>query len=210
MVFAALVLLVPVPQNARASTVHFSTKTEVAALSGEKEPDTTRDKNSADGTGKSSDGAKDSSLVANAAGPTAALPSMPVAKATAEPPAAGAAFPVSPVRPAIAAIHETPSQRKAWYALAIAGHTGAAFDAWSTRRALSAGVGTESNPMLRPFAHSNALYAATQVSPLVMDFLGKKMMTSQHKWVRKLWWVPQTAGASVSFAAGAHNVGLVQ
>src|SRR2546428_13826643 len=83
-----------------------------------------------------------------------------------------------------------------------AGHSGAAFDAWSTRRAISSGAGTESNPFLRPFAHSGALYAATQVSPAFMDFLGKRMMVSQHRWVQRMWWLPQAAGASFSFAAG--------
>jgi hypothetical protein len=42
-----------------------------------------------------------------------------------------------------------------------------------------------------------------------MDFLGKQMMMSQHHWVRKVWWLPQTAGASLSFVSGVHNVGVV-
>src|SRR5579885_2481756 len=88
------------------------------------------------------------------------------------------------------------------------GQSEAAFDAWSTRRAISGGYGTEANPLLRPFAHSNALYVATQVSPALMDFLGKRMMTSRHAMFRKLWWLPQTAGAGLSFAAGSHNVAL--
>jgi hypothetical protein len=144
----------------------------------------------------------------------AALPSMPEAKiAPKAETAAGepmAAFPAMPVRPAAVGIQETPRERKVWYALAAAGHAGAAFDAWSTRRAITAGVGTEGNPLLRPFAHSGVLYVATQASPLLMDYLGKRMMTSQHRWVRKMWWLPQTAGAGMSFAAGAHNTGLVQ
>jgi hypothetical protein len=104
---------------------------------------------------------------------------------------------------------ETHRQRVIWYSLAVAGHSGAAFDAWSTKRAVSGGYGQESNPFLRPFANSNAIYAATQVSPAFMDFLGKRMMVSQNRWIRKMWWVPQVAGASFSFAAGAHNVGVV-
>jgi len=52
--------------------------------------------------------------------------------------------------------------------------------------------------------------AATQVSRWFMDFLGKQMMMSQHKWVRKMWWLPQTGGsASFSFVSGVHNVGVV-
>ena len=72
------------------------------------------------------------------------------------------------------------------------------------------GYGLEANPFLRPFANSNAIYAATQVSPAAMDYLGKRMMVSQHGWVRKIWWLPQTAGASISFVCGTHNLGLVR
>jgi len=116
--------------------------------------------------------------------------------------------PVAALKPVTQSPRETPRQRKIWYALSAAGHAGAGFDAWSTRRAISSGTGSETNPMLRPFAHSNALYAATQASPFLMDFLGKKMMTSQHKWVRKMWWLPQAAGTGTSFAAGGHNVSI--
>jgi hypothetical protein len=139
---------------------------------------------------------------------SATLPSMPAPKAEAIQPAA-AGQPFQPVKPVYTRPRETPTQRKIWYGLLVAGHSAAAFDAWSTHRAVSGGYGQESNPMLRPFAHSNAIYAATQVSPAFMDFLGKKMMVSQHGLLRKMWWVPQVAGASFSFAAGAHNVGVV-
>lgn len=119
------------------------------------------------------------------------------------------AQPFQPVKPIITRQHETTRQRRIWYGLVLTGHSGAAFDAWSTKRAVSGGHGKEANPLLRPFAGSNAIYAATQVSPAFMDFLGKRMMVSQHMWVRKVWWLPQAAGASFSFAAGAHNVGVV-
>jgi hypothetical protein len=185
MIFAAMVLLLGVPQNDDAAKAIAERPAVVSEIS---------DKDSI---------AKDSA---------AALPSMPAPKiepkAEAEP--GLPAFPAMPVKPAVIAIQETPTQRKIWYGLAAVGHAGAAFDAWSTRRAITAGAGTEANPMLRPFAHSGVLYVATQASPLLMDYLGKRMMTSQHKWVRKMWWVPQTAGAGMSFAAGAHNTALVQ
>jgi len=143
----------------------------------------------------------------------ASLPSAPApkVKAEAEPivPSA-AAQPFQPMKPVFTRPRETARQRKIWYGLTIAGSSGAAFDAWSTKRAVVGGYGQESNPFLRPFAHSNAIYAATQVSPAVMDYLGKRMMVSQHGWLRKIWWLPQTAGAGMSFAAGAHNVGVVR
>lgn len=149
---------------------------------------------------------KDSTLVASS------LPSAPTPKLNADlesVTANPAAQPFQPMRPVFTRPRETPRQRRIWYGLMIAGSSGAAFDAWSTHRAVAGGYGQESNPFLRPFAHSNAIYAATQVSPAFMDFLGKRMMVSQHGWVRKIWWLPQTAGASFSFAAGAHNVGVV-
>ena len=150
---------------------------------------------------------KDSTLVASSALPSAPEPK---AKADAEPIAPNpAAQPFVAVRPAIVGPRETPRQRKIWYGLLLAGHSGAAFDAWSTKRAVVGGYGQEANPFLRPFANSNAIYAATQVSPAFMDYLGKKMMVSERGWVRKMWWLPQVAGAGFSFASGAHNVGVV-
>jgi len=101
------------------------------------------------------------------------------------------------------------NQRRLWYALAVTGHGAAVFDAWSTRRAISEGYGTEGNPLLRPFSHSGAMYVATQVSPAVMDFVGKRMMVSRHPLIRRMWWVPQLAGSGASLAAGVHNTRLV-
>jgi hypothetical protein len=121
-----------------------------------------------------------------------------------------AALPIQPVKAAYTRPRETRGQRVAWYTLAVTGHGAAAFDAYSTRLALSGGYGTEGNPLLRPFAHSSALYAATQVSPAIMDFLGKRMMVSEHRWVRRMWWLPQVAGSGVSVAAGVHNMGVVK
>jgi hypothetical protein len=120
------------------------------------------------------------------------------------------ALPIQPVKAAYARPRETRGQRVAWYTLAVTGHGAAAFDAYSTRLALSGGYGTEGNPLLRPFAHSNALYAATQVSPAVMDLLGKRMMVSEHRWVRRMWWLPQVAGSGFSIGAGVHNLSVVK
>jgi len=118
-------------------------------------------------------------------------------------------MPIQPVKPAYTRIGETPAQRKLWYALAITGHSAAGFDAWSTRRAVSQHYGSEANPLLRPFSHSRTLYAAMQVSPAVMDYIGKRMMVSQNRWVRKMWWLPQAAGTGISISAGVHNMNLV-
>src|SRR5580692_9914290 len=131
---------------------------------------------------------------------------------------APAAEPIAPgsaplaIRPGKSAFNRedvSERQKKVWYALTFASSGAAAFDAWSTRRAISGGYGTESNPLLAPFSHSGALYAATQVSPVVMDYIGRKMMTSQYPLLRKMWWLPQSAGTGMSLFAGVHNVGVV-
>src|SRR6266404_5180283 len=128
--------------------------------------------------------------------------------ATVQPPRV--AVPVQPVKQAYMRPRETRGQRIAWYTLAVTGHGAAAFDAYSTRLAVSGGYGTEGNPLLRPFAHSGALYAVTQVSPAVMDYIGKRMMVSENRWVRKMWWLPQAAGSGFSVFAGVHNLNVVR
>lgn len=133
--------------------------------------------------------------------------SAPSAAASIEP--ASQPFLSSPIKPAAKGTYETARQRKIWYGLMAVSHGSAAFDAWSTRRAVSGGYGVEGDPLLRPFAHSGALYVATQVSPTVMDYLGKRMMTSNHPWMRRFWWVPQTAGTGLSLSAGIHNYRIV-
>ena len=44
--------------------------------------------------------------------------------------------------------------------------------------------------------------------PALMDFAGKKMMYSRHSWVRRMWWVPQSASFVSSIFCGAHNLSL--
>ena len=118
-------------------------------------------------------------------------------------------FAFQPVKPAIRHGHISRKEKITWYSLMIATHSGAALDAWSTRRALSGNYGREGDPLMRPFAHSWTIYLATQVTPLLMDVIGRRAMMSERPWVRKLWWVPQSAMASVSFEASIHNIGVV-
>ena len=130
-------------------------------------------------------------------------------------PAAGSALPAArpiasvPVQPAATESFETPRKRMIWYGLLAAGHGTAAFDAWSTRRAISGGYGTEGDPLQRPFASSGAIYATTQITPLIMDYVGHRMMRSRSPLLRRFWWVPQTASATVSLGAGIHNYRVV-
>ncbi len=115
----------------------------------------------------------------------------------------------TPVKPPTTESYETPRQRKIWYGLMAAGHGTAAFDAWTTQRAISGGYGVEGDPLQRPFAHSGAIYATTQVTPLLMDYLGRRLMRSRSPWMRRIWWMPQAASASVSLGAGIHNYNVV-
>ncbi len=130
---------------------------------------------------------------------------VPAKKVAASP--ASASFVPLPAQPVPFRV-ETPSprNRKTWYALTAVGHGAATFDAWSTRRVISSSQGRELNPLLRPFADSGALYAAVQVGPTFFDYLGKRMMRSERRWMRKLWWMPQALGAGASVVSGVHNL----
>ena len=76
----------------------------------------------------------------------------------------------------------------------------------TTRRAITNSGAVELNPLLRPFAGNASLYAAIQVGPALLDYAGKKMMYSRHSWVRRMWWVPQSASFVTSIFCGAHNL----
>lgn len=97
--------------------------------------------------------------------------------------------------------------KKAYYSLALLQHSAVAFDSWSTRRLVDAG-GRELNPLLKPVAGSAALYPVMQTWPLALDYLGAHMARSNKSWMRKIWWLPQTASAASSFVIGARNVSL--
>ena len=137
------------------------------------------------------------------------LPSTPEPKANSD---AGASFagprpfPFQPVKSAVHHNSASRNEKITWYTLMIAVHAGAVLDAWSTRRDLSRNYGREGDPLMRPFVHSGTIYVATQVTPLLTDILGRRMLTSERPWVHKLWWMPQSAMASVSFEAGIHNL----
>src|SRR5580704_15065397 len=108
------------------------------------------------------DAARDSS-------PSRALPSAPEPKiksdteiaADSNPAVVMAAPAAEPILPASAPLAFRPGkpafnpedvserQKKVWYALTFASSGAAGFDAWSTRRAISGGYGTESNPLWR-------------------------------------------------------------
>ena len=117
---------------------------------------------------------------------------------------------VNPVKPTARPLPEDPNyarNKKIWYSLTAVNHTAAFVDAYSTRRAVQRGA-QELNPLMKPFANSNAMYAATQFVPFGMDYLGHRMMKSNNPVLRKMWWLPQTASTVASLAAGIHNLSV--
>jgi len=45
---------------------------------------------------------------------------------------------------------------------------------------------------------------------VVMDYIGNRMMVSQNRWQRRMWWLPQAAGSGFSIGAGIHNMGVAK
>ncbi len=150
-------------------------------------------------------------------------PEMLVAKANVLPPAPSASsVPGSPFTlsgaPTIAFIEpvrrnnkpkefsEPAASKRVWLALAIAQHSAASFDAWTTRRKLQSGRYRENNPLLKPFAGNSSLYAAVQTTPLAFDFVSNRMRKSDRRWLRRLWWVPQVVQTGTHLTCGAMNL----
>lgn len=98
------------------------------------------------------------------------------------------------------------SRRRMWLALGLAQHGAAFFDARTTRDAMK--NHRELDPLLRPFAHSIALYPVMQIAPAGLDWLAIRLATSRHRWLRRLWWLPQAAATAGFVWSGVHNLGL--
>ena len=143
-----------------------------------------------------------------AAEPAAELPEAPLPLPAVNP-ARPMAFlrPASPLTVSVNELREENRRnQKRWLGLAIAEHSAATFDAWSTRHAITTVGAQELNPLLKPFAKNASLYAAIQVAPVLMDFTARKMMYSHHSWIRRMWWAPQSASFVSSLFCGAHNL----
>ena len=112
-----------------------------------------------------------------------------------------------PIRVSVAQLQaENRRKQMMWTGLTVATSSAAMFDAISTRRAITRYGAVEMNPLLKPFAGNNSLFAAIQVAPVLLDVAGRKMMYSRHNWVRRVWWVPQSASFVGSILCGAHNL----
>ena len=100
---------------------------------------------------------------------------------------------------------EYPGSRRAWLGLSLIQHGAAAFDAYTTRAAISQGA-VETDPIMRPFAHSASIYAAIQAGPLVLDFVARRMQRSPNSFVRRMWWLPQSVATAGFVYSGVHNL----
>ena len=101
-------------------------------------------------------------------------------------------------------------ERIAWTSLSFGTHAAAAFDARTTRLLLERYGGRELNPFLKPVASSDAgLFAVTQLSASGANYVSWRMLHSQRRWLRKLWWLPQTLSFAGSLYGGFHNLGEI-
>jgi hypothetical protein len=152
--------------------------------------------------------ADDSSLAEVASADVSSLPDAPVPVEPMTPPAPMAFLnPATPMKVSVAQLRaENRRKELMWKGLAIASSGAATFDAWSTRHAITTAGAQELNPLLKPFAGNASLYVAVQVGPALLDYAGRKMMYSRHSWVRRIWWIPQSASFASSIFCGAHNL----
>ena len=92
---------------------------------------------------------------------------------------------------------------RAWFVLMATEHSAAGFDAWSTRQGVSQGR-VETDPLMRPFAHSGAIYGAIQVVPFGLDYVAHRMQRSSG-WTRHVWWLPQSLATASFLFSGSYN-----
>ncbi len=112
-----------------------------------------------------------------------------------------------PVKPVKVYSPEKPRMSRTWLALTMVQHGAATFDAYSTRQAIGHGA-VEDDPLMRPFAHSGAIYAAIQVGPLLLDYVARRMQHSEYGMVRRMWFVPQSASTAGFLISGVHNLSV--
>jgi hypothetical protein len=111
------------------------------------------------------------------------------------------------VKPVSTYAVERPRSSRTWLALSVIQHGAATFDAYSTRQAIGHGA-VEDDPMMRPFAHSGAIYAAIQVGPLLLDYASRRMQHSESPMVRRMWFFPQSLSTAGFIFSGVHNLNV--
>ena len=112
---------------------------------------------------------------------------------------------INPGKPQEVKVAESYPARRSWLALSILQHGAAGFDAYSTRYSVGHGA-VEDDPLMRPFVHSPSIYVVSQLCPVVLDLVGRKMQRSQSDFIRRMWWLPQTASTGMYLFSGVHNM----
>lgn len=111
---------------------------------------------------------------------------------------------INPAKQAETKYAETyPSRR--WLALSVVQSAAAGFDAYSTRYAVGHGA-VEEDPLMRPFAHSSSIYVVSQLCPVGLDFVARRMQHSPNGFIRRMWWLPQTTSTGMYLFSGIHNM----
>jgi hypothetical protein len=97
------------------------------------------------------------------------------------------------------------------FALAAAQTAALVSDGVTTRQFLRRGY-VEVDPIARILVGRKPTWGRMAPLGAVQVFagawLGERMATSRHPWMRRLWWLPQIAGIAANAAASAHNVTL--
>jgi hypothetical protein len=94
-------------------------------------------------------------------------------------------------------------------ALFAVGETFSMLDAYSTRQGINLPRVHESDPIFRPFVHSDGLYAVQTAEIGALAFLGWKMHHSRSRFLRETWWIPQTAQIGANLQGWRMNRRLV-
>lgn len=82
-------------------------------------------------------------------------------------------------------------------------------DARSTREGISLPRVHESDPIFRPFVHSDELYAVQTAEIGALAWICWRMHHSHNGFLRATWWIPQTAQISANITGWQMNRALI-
>lgn len=94
-------------------------------------------------------------------------------------------------------------------ALFAVGETFSMLDAHSTRQGINLPRVHESDPIFRPFVHTDGLYVVQSAEIGALAWLGWKMHHSRSKILRDTWWIPQTAQIGANLTGWRMNRHLI-
>lgn len=86
-------------------------------------------------------------------------------------------------------------------------------DGITTREAVKAG-GYEADPVAKAFIGKyptwGRMVPAGALQTILGMYLGEKMRESRHRWIRDIWWIPQTVGISGNATGIGFNINLLR